>query len=145
MSLKHQHEIVFVGMINVNRDGYLQGVVDVWRCRQCKKLFCEDRRYSEGLKPDIGFEEIPEDEQWAILTCTDIRGVFMESLPVKPGKRLEHVCKSGGRHQFTVRQDWAIDSTAAEEDERTVHGLYMVKDHLNRQIEAGYYRLRMLK
>ena len=26
---KHEHEIVMVGMINVNRDNYLQGVVDV--------------------------------------------------------------------------------------------------------------------
>ena len=30
---EHQHEIVFIGMVNVNRDNYLQGVVDVWRCR----------------------------------------------------------------------------------------------------------------
>ncbi len=25
----HEHEIVFIGMVNVNRDNYLQGVVDV--------------------------------------------------------------------------------------------------------------------
>ncbi|MCS4539885.1 MAG: hypothetical protein HYU03_04250, partial [Thaumarchaeota archaeon] len=137
----HHHEIVFIGMINVNRDDYLQGVVDVRRCRQCRKLFCEDRRYSEGLKPDVGFEEIPDDEQWAILTCTDIKGVFMQSLPVKPGKRLEHTCKSGEKHEFTIGDDWSIDSGEGD----TVHRLYMVRDYLNRVIEAGYYKLRLLK
>ncbi len=137
----YQHEIVFIGMINVNRDNYLQGVVDVWRCRQCRKLFCEDRRYGEGLKPDVGFEEIPDDEQWAILTCTDIKAVFMESLPLKPGKRLEHTCKGGEKHEFTVRDDWSIDSAEGE----TIHRLYMVRDYLNGAIEAGYYKLRLLK
>ena len=35
MAAEHQHEIVFAGMVNINRDNYLQGVVDVWRCRSC--------------------------------------------------------------------------------------------------------------
>lgn len=138
-----EHDIVFIGMVNVSRDGYLQGVVDVWRCRRCKKLFCEDRRNGEGLKPDVGFEEIPDDEQWAILTCTDIKGVFMQSLPIKPGKRLEHTCRSEERLAFAVKEAWSIDSAA--EEGKTIHRLYMVKDHLNSQIEAGYYKLRMLK
>jgi hypothetical protein len=100
-----EHDIVFIGMVNVNRDGYLQGVVDVWGCRRCKKLFCEDRRFGEGLKPDVGFEEIPDDEQWEILTCTDIKGVFMQSLPTKPGKRLEHTCR-GGEARITSERSW---------------------------------------
>ena len=61
---EHKHEIVLAGMVNVNRDNYLQGVVDVWVCRGCKKLFCDDKRYGEPLKPSVGFEEVPEDEQW---------------------------------------------------------------------------------
>ena len=48
---QHKHEIVLAGMVNVNRDNYLQGVVDVWTCRGCKKLFCDDKRYGEPLKP----------------------------------------------------------------------------------------------
>lgn len=67
--------------------------------------------------------------------------VFMESLPVKPGKRLEHTCESGEKHEFTGRDDWSIDSGEGE----TVHRLYMVRHYLNRVIEAGYYRLRLLK
>jgi hypothetical protein len=37
-----------------------------------------------------------------------------------------------------------IDSAAGEQG-KTVHRLYLVKDHLNTEIEAGYYKLRMLK
>jgi hypothetical protein len=137
----HKHEIVLAGMINVNRDNYLQGVVDVWRCRQCKKLFCDDKRYGEPLKASVGFEEIGEGEQWAILTCTDIKGVFMSSLGVKPGKKLEHTCKNGAPHEFVVRDDWTIE----EDDGENLHRLFLVKDHLNKNIEAGFYRLRMMK
>ncbi len=140
--VEHNHEIVFAGMVNVNRDNYLQGVVDVWICRGCKRLFCDDKRYGEPLKPSVGFEEVPEDEQWGILTCTDIKGVYMMSLGVKPGKVLKHTCpKNGGQHEFVVRDDWTI----APDDGETVHRLFLVKDHINKVIEAGFYKLRMLK
>ena len=138
----HEHEIVLAGMVNVNRDSYLQGVVDVWVCRGCKKLFCDDRRYGEPLKPSVGFDEVPEDEQWGILTCTDIKGVFMMSLGVKPGKTLKHTCpKNGSQHEFLVKDDWTI----GQDDGETVHRLFLVKDHINKNIEAGFYKLRMLK
>ncbi len=139
---KHEHEIVLAGMVNVNRDNYLQGVVDVWTCRGCKKLFCDDKRYGEPLKPGVGFEEVPEDEQWGILTCTDIRGVYMMSLGVKPGKTIRHACtRNGSQHEFVVRDDWTI----APDDAETVHRLFLVKDYINKNIEAGFYKLRMLK
>lgn len=138
---KHEHEIVLAGMVNVNRDNYLQGTVDVWRCRGCKKLFCDDKRYGEPLKPSVGFEEIGEDEQWAILTCTDIKEVFMMSLGVKPGKKISHTCKNGTQHEFVVSEGWTI----APDDGENVHRLFLVKDNLNKAIEAGFYKLRMLK
>jgi hypothetical protein len=139
---EHKHEIVLAGMVNVNRDNYLQGVVDVWVCRGCKRLFCDDKRYGEPLKPSVGFEEVPEDEQWGILTCTDIKGVYMMSLGVKPGKTLKHTCpRNGSQHEFVVKDDWTI----APDDGETVHRLFLVKDHINKVIEAGFYKLRMLK
>jgi hypothetical protein len=138
---EHEHEIVIIGMVNVVRDNYLQGIVDVWRCRQCKRLFCDDRRYGEPLKPTVGFDEIGDDEQWAILTCTDIREVFMQSMGVKPGKKISHTCKSGGVHEFVVNNDWAIDAKA----DMTIHRLFLVKDYVNKVIEAGYHNLKMLR
>lgn len=138
----HEHEIVLAGMVNVNRDNYLQGVVDVWVCRGCKRLFCDDKRYGEPLKPSVGFEGVPDDEQWGILTCTDIKGVYMMSLGVKPGKVLKHTCpRNGSQHEFVVREDWTI----APDDGETVHRLFLVKDHINKVIEAGFYKLRMMK
>jgi hypothetical protein len=135
----HKHEIVFVGMINVNRDNYLQGVTDVWRCRGCKKLFCDDKRYGEPLKPSVGFEEIGDDEEWAVLTCTTPKEVFMNSIGVKPGKRVTHACRSGEVHEFTVGKDYSL----TPEVPNPIHRLYLVKDNINKNIEAGYYRLTM--
>ena len=73
------HEIVFIGMVNINRDNYLQGVVDVWRCRKCHTLYCDDKRYGEPLKASVGFDVIPPDEQWGILTCTSAKEVAMNN------------------------------------------------------------------
>ena len=135
----HSHEIVFIGMVNVNRDSYLQGVVDVWRCRGCRKLFCDDKRYGEPLKASVGFESILDDEEWAVLTCTTQKDVRMNSLGVKPGKKITHACRDGVVQEFVVRSDYTLQQTASE----PIHRLYLVKDNINRNIEAGYYRLTM--
>jgi len=135
------HDIVFTGMINVNRDNYLQGVVDVWMCRKCRTLFCDDKRYGEGLKPTVGFESIPDDEQWAILTCTTPKDVYMNSLGVKAGKKLTHACREGQTKEFVVGEDYSL----VPEGGTPIHRLYLVRDHINKNIEAGYYKLTMVK
>ncbi len=135
------HEIVFMGMVNVNRDNYLQGVVDVWRCRKCRRLFCDDKRYGEPLKPSVGFESIPDDEKWGVLTCTTLKEVVMNSLGVKPGKKITHACRNGETHEFAVRADYSLSPEIAN----PIHRLYLVEDNVNRNIEAGYYRLTMAK
>src|SRR5207244_10671580 len=73
---QHKHEIVLAGMVNVNRDNYLQGVVDVWTCRGRKKLLFDDKRYGAPLKPSVGFEAAPEDEQRGILPRPALKGVY---------------------------------------------------------------------
>jgi hypothetical protein len=128
-------------MINVNRDNYLQGVTDVWRCRKCKTLYCDDKRYGEPLKASVGFDEIPPDEQWGILTCTTARDVAMKSLGVKPGKKLAHVCRGGEAVELTVTDDFSVSPARGI----PVHRLYLVRDHINKNIEAGYYRLTITR
>ncbi len=137
----HEHEIVFYGMVNVNRDNYLQGVVDVWKCRGCKKLYCDDKRYGEALKASVGFEQIPEDEEWVVLTCTTQKEVYMNSMGAKPGKKITHACKSGEVHEFTVSEGYSL----TPEVQMPIHRLYLVKDNINKNIEAGYYRLTLAK
>ncbi|MDG6951308.1 MAG: hypothetical protein JRN12_05660 [Nitrososphaerota archaeon] len=141
MTESHQHEIVFIGMVNVNRDNYLQGVVDVWRCRSCKKLFCDDKRYGEPLKPSVGFESIPEDEEWAVLTCTTAKDVMMNSLGVKPGKKLAHACRDGQVYELVVGKDFSLSPVTAN----PIHRLFLVKDNINKNVEAGHYRLTVQK
>ena len=134
-----EHEIVFKGMVNVNRDNYLQGVVDVWTCRKCRRLFCDDKRYDEPLKPSVGFESIPDDEEWAVLTCTTPKEVYMNSVGVKQGKKVTHACRSGEVHEFFVGEGYTLDPPVAA----PIHRLFLVKDNLNKHIEAGYYKLTM--
>ena len=138
VNCKHE-EIVFIGMVNVNRDNYLQGVVDVWRCRGCRRLFCDDKRYGEPLKASVGFETIPDDEEWAILTCTTVKDVYMNSLGAKPGKRITHACRGGEVYEFIVGGDYSLSPDVAN----PIHRLYLVKDNINKNIEAGYYKLTM--
>ena len=135
----HDHEIVFIGMVNINRDNYLQGVVDVWRCRSCRRLFCDDKRYGEPLKASVGFEVIPDDEEWAVLTCTTVKDVRMNSLGAKPGKRIIHACRDGQVLEFVVGEGYSL----APSTPNPIHRLYPVKDNINKNIEAGYYRLTM--
>ena len=137
----HEHEIVFLGMTNVNRDNYLQGCVDIWRCRGCKKLFCDDKRYGEPLKASVGFETIPEDEEWGILTCTTMKDVRMNSLGVKAGKKLTHACRDGQVLEMVVGPDFSLSPQV----QGPIHRLYLVRDNVNKNIEAGYYRLTMVK
>ncbi len=133
------HEIVFMGMVNVNRDNYLQGVVDVWRCRKCRRLFCDDKRYGEPLKASVGFESIPDDEKWGVLTCTTLKDVSMNSLGVKPGKKITHACRNGETHEFIVGADYSLSPVVAN----PIHRVYLVEEYVNKNIEAGYYRLTM--
>ncbi len=138
---KHEHEIVFIGMVNINRDNYLQGVVDVWRCRSCKELFCDDKRYGEPLKASVGFETIPGDEEWAVLTCTTLKDVYMNSLGAKPGKKITHTCRDGQVVELVVGKDFSL----TPKTQNPIHRLYLVKDNVNKNIEAGYYRLTMAR
>jgi len=135
------HEIVFVGMINVNRDNYLQGVTDVWRCRKCRTIYCDDKRYGEPLRPSVGFDEVPPDEQWGILTCTTAKDVAMKSLGVKPGKKIAHACRTGETIELTVTDDYSVTPAGG----MPIHRLHLVKDNINKNIEAGYYKLTMTR
>jgi len=128
-----------MGMVNVNRDNYLQGVVDVWWCRKCRRLYCDDKRYGEALKPSVGFESIPDDERWGILTCTTTKEVTMNSLGVKPGKKFTHACKDGETHEFMIGGDYTLSPEVAS----PIHKIYLVEENINKNIEAGYYKLTM--
>ena len=41
-----------------------------------------------------------------------------------------------------VTEDWTIEE---DNEGETIHRIFLVKDHINKVIEAGYYKLRMLK
>lgn len=65
----------------------------------------------------------------------------MRSLGVKPGKTIDHTCKTGEQRQLMVGEDFSVDSSTTP----PIHRLYLVKDHVNKVIEAGIYKLSMTK
>jgi len=58
-------------------------------------------------------------------------------LGVKPGKKITHACRSGDLHQFVVGGDYSLEPPL----KTPIHRIYLIKDHINKNIEAGYYRL----
>src|SRR2546425_12257687 len=42
---QHKHDIVYYGVVNLIHDSNVIGAIDVWRCRGCPEIFCEDKRY----------------------------------------------------------------------------------------------------
>ena len=92
-------------------------------------------------KASVGFDVIPADEQWGILTCTTAKEVLMKSLGVKPGKKIAHTCKSGETRDLTVTKDYDVEPSGG----MPIHRLFLVKDYVNKNIEAGYYKLTMAR
>ena len=63
----------------------------------------------------------------------------MNSLGVKPGKKVTHACRDGQVYEFVVGKDFTLTPKVAD----PIHRLYPVKDNINKNIEAGHYRLTM--
>src|SRR5207245_11272854 len=79
------------------------GVVDVWRCRGCNQLFCEDKRYGmTDLAPEVGLPKIEPNTQWAALICTRDKGSNWTLTQVKPGMTIAHSCTPDTKVELNV-------------------------------------------
>ncbi len=88
---QHKHEIVLAGMVNVtgtttSRASSTSGL------QRVQEALLRRQALRRARKPSVGFEDVPEERAVGISTCTDIKGVYMMSLGVKPGKVLKHTC-----------------------------------------------------
>ena len=106
----HQHDVVYYGVVNLVHDSYIMGAVDVWRCRSCPQLFCEDKRYGmTDLAPEVGLPKIEPGTKWAALTCTRDKGSNWTLTQVKPGTVLSHSCTPETKVELTVGPDYGIE------------------------------------
>ncbi len=106
----HQHDVVYYGVVNLVHDNYIMGAVDVWRCRSCPQLFCEDKRYGiTDLAPEVGLPKIEPGTKWAALICTRDEGSNWTLTQVKPGTILSHSCTPETKVELTVGTDYSLE------------------------------------
>ena len=135
---KHSHDAVYYGVVNLLDNANIVGAVDVWRCRICRKLFCEDKRWGlTELVSYVGFPELAEDERWAVLVCRTSAGLTWSLVAAKPGKTLPHSCTKELVCDVNVDTDFSVHSISFIEG-RGNHRLYLLDDYINRELEIGY-------
>src|ERR1700756_3306143 len=90
------------------------GAVDVWRCRGCDQLFCEDKRYGmTDLAPEVGLPKIEPNTHWAALICTRDKGSNWTLTQVKPGMTIAHSCTPDTKVELTVGPDYDLETGPA--------------------------------
>ncbi|MGQ0605909.1 MAG: hypothetical protein ACT4OD_03010 [Candidatus Nitrosotenuis sp.] len=70
-----KHQIVYLGVTNINIDERTIGSVDIWRCAICKKKFCEEKQLGiDSIVDYVGMPKIDPDEKWAVLVRKLFKG-----------------------------------------------------------------------
>jgi hypothetical protein len=110
----HQHDVVYYGVVNLVHESDIIGAVDVWRCRSCDQLFCEDKRYGvTDLAPEVGLPKIVPDTKWAALICTRDSGSNWTLTQTSPGKTITHSCTPETKVELTVGPDYDLEAGPA--------------------------------
>src|SRR5215467_12458228 len=106
----HQHDVVYYGVVNLVHESEIIGAVDVWRCRSCDQLFCEDKRYGvTDLAPEVGLPKIVPDTKWAALICTRDKGSNWTLIQTNPGLTVNHSCTPETKVELTVGPDYDLE------------------------------------
>lgn len=97
---------MYYGAVNLVHDSNIIGAVDVWRCRSCSQLFCEDKRFGvTDLAPEVGLPKVEPDSKWAALICTRNNDSNWTLVQVRPGLTLTHSCTPDTRLELRVGSD----------------------------------------
>ncbi len=100
---------MYYGVVNLVQSSEILGAVDVWRCRSCNQLFCEDKRYGvTDLAPEVGLPKIVPDSKWAALICTRDKGSNWTLIQTGPGKTIAHSCTPDTKVELAVGPDYDL-------------------------------------
>jgi hypothetical protein len=106
--------VVYYGVVNLVDNNYIMGAVDVWRCRGCNQLFCEDKRYGvTDLAPEVGLPKVEPNTHWAALICTRDKGSNWTLTQVKPGMTITHSCTPDTKVELTVGPSYDLEAGPA--------------------------------
>lgn len=102
--------MVYFGVVNLVHDSYIMGAVDVWKCRSCAQLFCEDKRYGvTDLAPEVGLPKVYPDSKWAALICTRDKTSNWTLTQVKPDGIITHSCTPETKLELHVNHDYDLE------------------------------------
>jgi len=132
---EHRHDVVYYGVVNLVHDSYIMGAVDVWRCRSCDQLFCEDKRYGvTDLAPEVGLPKIIPNTKWAALICTRDKGSNWTLTQTGPGMTITHSCTPETKVELTVGRDYDLESGPASGIGE--HRLILIEKFVNSAVDV---------
>jgi len=122
------HKPVYFGVVNINLDERTIGSVDVWRCVNCKKRFCEEKQLGiEELADLVGMPKIDPDAKWAVSVCKLQQGKYKWKLiRLKETGEIKHECIDENTISLKV-DDFKIQDNN--------HWSFLIDDHVNSAVE----------
>lgn len=128
------HDVVYYGAMNIDFQGQTFGSVDVWRCRKCKTLFCEDKRWGQTeLAPEVGLPKIVKGAKWTVIVCLGQGPLNWTLKQVKFGTPFEHKCIGGTIHTIVVKENLTAECQGDCGD----HKVFLVENFVNKAVEVG--------
>ena len=123
-----KHQPVYFGVVNINIDERTIGSVDVWRCPNCKKRFCEEKQLGiEELADLVGMPKIDFDAKWAVTICKLQHGKSRWKLvKLKENDEIKHECLDENIIPLEIK-DYKV------EDQN--HWSFLVDDYVNKAVE----------
>ncbi|MFN3622205.1 MAG: hypothetical protein ACK4TI_04860 [Nitrososphaerales archaeon] len=129
-----KHEPIYIGVVNLMNNKRAIGAVDVWMCKLCKEVFCDEKRWGETeVSKGLGFTGSKKGHRWAILVCRGVDKIEWALTQVYVGETLTHRCSSSDEAVFKVGDDFKI---RFEGSPRNEHTLYLVEQYINKTISV---------
>lgn len=122
------HKPVYFGVVNINIDERTIGSVDVWRCVNCKKRFCEEKQLGiEELADLVGMPKIDPDAKWAVNVCKLQQGKYKWKLvKLTENGEIKHECLDENIIPLKIQDYKILDDN---------HWSFLIDDHVNQAVE----------
>ena len=131
----HQHDVIYYGVVNLVHQSKIIGTIDVWRCRSCSELFCEDKRFgATDLAPEVGFPSVKAGSKWAALICTRNTGSNWTLTAAKPGVTLAHSCTPETKLELIVGPDYSLEPGLVTGVGK--HRIILIEDFVNTAVDV---------
>jgi hypothetical protein len=131
----HQHDVVYFGVVNLIDNSNVMGTIDVWKCRSCPQIFCEDKRFGIiDLAPEVGLPKIEPGSKWAALICTRNTGSNWTLIQTRPGAVVQHSCTPETKLELRVGHDYSIEAGPASGIGQ--HRIILVENFVNQPVDV---------